>query len=516
LQTRTVQALLSQFNEKGGNPEGLSSTPFNVISRTIDGRMNIDQSILLLEKNAITFQPVSNDGPIPLVIKMWVESSTHVAVLKPEYETCSDGGKRILSGHVCVGSCDSCFETLGSFWDHDTHQKLLSQTIKRTWENVNNWACEGSGCWTINTGCLCAKCMNDKGSECHTVSSIQKLSPRVRICIDINGKSGCRTITAPQTISRTGMFSMEVDLRADDSILHSEQLVAMDQSSGLYYQGSIAPSRSDTMSFGQPQYAVDSKELMHHVADDDTFEKECHNQKEFTVSVKSCYAMTYHLKDTLQQIPALPDVNLLSVSGASGKVRINLILDASEYKWADETLAPKIESLSFLQCKDCSTLGTLTLMVSSKQAGSVFMECDGVRLLQNLVQLKSGASTVIVHADLTAKNGEKIVCKMIGLHGTELTNYIKTVDQSMIVRGRNITTLTEKSLAYASTISKPVSRWWPSWANLSGLTGIFQGVGFYIKIVLFALLLIAGFVAFLQIRRVASLWSHVTLNKKIA
>lgn len=146
-----TKAVFDFFNERPTkNVTIVSSIPYHFITKSneMTYQMNID--LMVLSNGRQSIDTYHENNVLPLKISMQIESSSHVYSTRYFYTTAKPYKTDVWSTYKCTGSCGSCYTDL-----ERNVGRLFKQDQKTCWAGINNWACEGKYCWTIDTGTIC-------------------------------------------------------------------------------------------------------------------------------------------------------------------------------------------------------------------------------------------------------------------------------------------------------------------------------------------------------------------------
>lgn len=418
--------LYSVFNEEGLIDDSMSLTPLYIEAKQKDDFILSFEMDLIAGESA-QMQLASEGQPQPVAMKVSVTRSSHSYPFLYQYSTSPTSADVIYSDYRCVETCTSCFESLKSVVDD------FNYTHAKCWADINNWGCEGKGCWTINTGSLCAYCETKPTPEVTDVIKIGVAQPKTRLCISFNGHTGCRSFNSSTTITKR-FGQIKVSLSNLDNIYPHNTLLAIERATGLIKEGNILALGANGDMFGTPQY--DSNRNLLHEDPDASFSWQCYNQDKFDVQINSCVKHTYDKIKTLSDTHLISKIDFLELEHTHvGQVKFNLKIPKNLYTWVEDIASVNIAIKHITGCINCDVKSVMSLSYSSNKNGYLFIDCINFIPEFNIFKVISGKN---LHENVTGypltQNGT-VSCNFYANNMRKLSNSSLTVKKENILSG---------------------------------------------------------------------------------
>lgn len=418
--------LYSVFNEEGLIDESMSLTPLYIEAKQKDNFVLSFEMDLIAGESA-QMQLASDGQPQPIAMKVSVTRSSHSYPFLYQYSTSPTSADTVYSDYRCVETCTSCFESLKSVISD------FNYTHAKCWADINNWGCEGKGCWTINTGSLCAYCETKPAPEITDVIKIGIAQPKTRICISFNGHTGCRSFNSSTTITKR-FGQIKVSLSNLDNIYPHNTLLAIERSTGLVKEGNILSLGANGDMFGTPQY--DSNRNLLHEDPDASFSWQCYNQDKFDVQINSCVKHTYDKIKTLSDTHLVSKIDFLELEHTHvGQVKFNLKVPKNLYTWVEDIAAVSVIIKHVSGCVNCDVKSTMMLSYSSNKNGYLFIDCINFIPEFNILKVISGKG---IHENVTGyplTQNETVSCNFYANNMKLLSNSSLLLKKEHILSG---------------------------------------------------------------------------------
>jgi len=375
---------------------------------------------------ASNYQLADPTGLLPISIMVFVKNTRLVYPLSFLYTTSPVDKAEVYSSYRCVDTCNTCYDDLK---DSPGYQKKYA----KCWENVNSWLCEGKGCWTINTGSVCAYCTSKPTQEQTDVYRLGKPKAVATVCISINGKLGCKNFETRNLITQK-WGQLDASFNSDQSPYAIDTLVAHELKTGIIYTGDILGYRQSGKSFGLPQYKNGT--IMHEEPELD-MSFECFNQDRFDLQVSSCTRSTYNQLASLSQSSLHFGGSSAFLDGADvGDLTLLLKVPVSHYNWYEATEIVSLTIKRVQGCTRCEKKGLLLLQAISKYSGHAILKCQGFILEHNAIVVGPNRTRINSFPGyLTIAHDEKVNCSILTKNGNELANADYNVKKSDIELG---------------------------------------------------------------------------------
>lgn len=418
--------LYSVFNEEGLIDDSMSLTPLYIEAKQKDNFVLSFEMDLIAGESA-QMQLASDGQPQPVAMKVSITRSSHSYPFLYQYSTSPTSADTVYSDYRCVETCTSCFDSLSSLVEG------FNYTHAKCWADINNWGCEGKGCWTINTGSLCAYCETKPAPEITDVIKIGIAQPKTRLCISFNGHTGCRSFNSSTTITKR-FGQIKVSLSNLDNIYPHNTLLAIERSTGLVKEGNILSLGSNGDMFGTPQY--DANRNLLHEDPDASFSWQCYNQDRFDVQINSCVKHTYDKIKTLTDTHLISKIDFLELEHTHvGQVKFNLKIPKNLYTWVEDIASVSVIIKHVVGCINCDVKSIMTLSYSSNKNGYLFIDCINFIPEFNIFKVVSGKN---VHENVTGypltQNGT-ISCSFYANNMKKLSNSTLMVKREHILSG---------------------------------------------------------------------------------